>query len=196
MGAVTAGAGALSAVTGAISTFSEMANKKKIAAEIARQKSPELTNIADGMKVSTLGADLQKEQQAQLASNQIDALSQGGNRALIGGIGKVAAGSQDVNAQIAANLDEQQTHINEVRAQDEGRIQTTKEQRANARLAALSSQYNASSQNVAQGIGNVIQGAGMVGNALDSANGTTSKSNTINKNLKITPTKGGSIYAG
>ena len=165
MGAVTAGAGALGAVTGAISTFSEMANKKKIAAEIAKQKSPELTNIADGMKVSTLGADLQKEQQAQLASNQIDALSQGGNRALIGGIGKVSAGSQDVNAQIAANLDEQQTHINEVRAQDEGRIQTTKEQRANAKLAALSSQYNASSQNVAQGIGNVIQGAGIAGNA-------------------------------
>lgn len=165
--AVSAGAGALGAITGAISTFSEMSNKKKIAKEIANQKEVPLTNIADGMQVSTLGSDLQKQQQSQLAATQVGALQDGGTRALLGGLGRVTAASQNTNSQIAANLDEQKKQIEQVKAQDQGRIQSAKEQRANAKLAALSSQYNAASQNQAQGIGNIIQGAGMVGNSLE-----------------------------
>lgn len=164
--AVSAGAGALGAVTGAITTFSEMANKKKIAREIKNMKDVPLMNIADGMQVSTLGSDLQKEQQAQLAATQTSALQDGGTRALLGGLGRVSANSQNVNAGIAANLDEQQNQIQQVRAQDEANIRATKEQRKNAKLAALSSQYNASSQNATQGVANIVQGAGMAGNAL------------------------------
>jgi len=167
--AVSAGAGALSAVTGAISTFSEMANKKKIAKEINKIKETPLTNIADGMQVSTLGADLKREKQAQLAATQTSALQDGGARSLIGGIGRVSAASQDVNDSIAANLDEQQNNITNVRAQDEQRIQMTKDQRQANKLAALSSQYSAASQNQAQGIANIAQGAGMAGNALANA---------------------------
>lgn len=165
MGIASAISGGVGAATGLVSTISEMGNKKKIARAINGLPENKLTNIADGMQVSTRGADLQKEQQAQLASTQTGALAEGGSRSLIGGIGQVAAGSQDVNAKIGANLDEQQQHINDVRAQDEGNIRTTKEQRAQAKLAALSGQYNASSQNMMQGIGNVIQGAGIVGSA-------------------------------
>ena len=167
--AVSAGAGALTAVTGAISTFSEMANKKKIAKEINNIKENPLTNIADGMQVSTRGADLKKEKQAQLAATQTSALQDGGSRALIGGLGKVSAASQDVNDSIAANLDEQQNNITNVRAQDEQRIQMTKEQRQANKMAALSSQYNAASQNQTQGMANIIQGAGMAGNTLANA---------------------------
>lgn len=175
MGAASAGAGALTAVTGAISTFSEMANKKKIAREIKNMKEVQLTNIADGMQVSTRGADLKKEKQAQLATTQTSALQDGGARALIGGLGRVSQGSQDVNDSIAANLDEQENNITNVRAQDEQRIQTTKEQRQANKMAALSSQYNAASQNQAQGMANVVQGAGMAGNALANAPAGTAK---------------------
>lgn len=164
--AVSAGAGALGAVTGAITTFSEMANKKKIAREIAKQKEIPLTNIADGMQVSTLGSDLQKQQQAQLAATQTGALQDGGTRALLGGLGRVTASSQDMNAQIAAGLDEQQKQIEQVGAQDAANIRSIKEQRQANKLSALSSQYNASSQNATQGIANIVQGAGMAGNAL------------------------------
>lgn len=167
--AVSAGAGALSAVTGAITTFSEMANKKKIAKEIAKQKEVPLTNIADSMQVSTMGADLQKEQQAQLSATQTGALQDGGTRALLAGMGRVTSRSQDVNAQIAAGLDEQVNNINNVRAQDEQRIQVTKEQRQANKLAALSSQYNASSQNATQGMANTLQGIGAAGNAFANA---------------------------
>lgn len=173
--AVNAGAGALTAVTGAISTFSEMANKKKIAREIKNMKEPTLTNIADGMQVSTMGADLKKEKQAQLAATQTSALQDGGARALIGGIGRVSQGSQDVNDSIATNLDEQQNNITNVRAQDEQRIQGAKSQNHANKLAALSSQYNAANQNQAQGMANIVQGAGMAGNALANGNGGTAK---------------------
>lgn len=167
--AVSAGAGALGAVTGAVSMFTEAKNKKKIAKEIANQKEVPLTNIADGMQVSTAGSNLQKQQQAQLAATQTSALQEGGTRALISGMGSVTAGSQDLNARVAAGLDEQVTNISNVKAQDEQRIQSAKEQRANAKLAALSSQYNAASQNQAQGMATMVQGAGMAGNSL--ANG-------------------------
>ncbi len=165
MGAVTAGAGALGAVTGGIQYFSEKANKKKIAREIANMKEVPLTNVADGMQVSTLGSDLQKEQQAQLATTQTAALQDGGTRALLGGLGRVTANSQDVNANIAANLDQQKNQIEQIKAEDEANIRATKENRKNAKLAALSSQYNAASQNAAQGISNAVQGLGMAGNA-------------------------------
>jgi hypothetical protein len=165
--------GALGAVTGAISMFTESKNKKKIAKEIANQKEATLTNIADGMQVSTLGSDLQKQENASLASSQIGALQDGGTRALIGGIRSVTDGTQDANARIAAGLDEQVANISNVRAQDEQRIQMTKDQRQANKLAALSSQYNAASQNQAQGMANIIQGAGMAGNALANGKKTT-----------------------
>lgn len=165
MGAATAGAGALSAVTGAITAFSESKNKKKIAKEINNLPENKLSNIGDGMQVSTRGADSQKQEQGRLAATQIGALSDGGSRALIGGIGRVSEQNQNVNAEIGANLDEQQNNINNVKAQDEQRIQGTKEQRANAKLAALSSQYNASSQNMMAGIGGIVGGLGMAGTA-------------------------------
>jgi len=164
--AVSAGAGALGAVTGAVSMITEAKNKKKIAREIANQKEVPLTNIADGMQVSTMGSDLQKQENARLAASQTSALQDGGTRALIGGIGSVTAGTQDANARIAANLDDQQNNINNVRAQDEQRIQQTKDQRQANKLAALSSQYNAASQNQAQGMATIVQSAGMAGNAL------------------------------
>lgn len=157
-----------------------MANKKKIAKEIKNMKEPTLTNIADGMQVSTRGADLKTEKQAQLAATQTSALQEGGSRALIGGLGRVSQGSQDVNDSIAANLDEQQNNITNVRAQDEQRIQGAKSQSHANKLNALSSQYNAASQNQAQGIANIAQGAGMAGNALANGNGGTSSS-TVKK---------------
>jgi hypothetical protein len=164
--AVSAGAGALGAVTGAVSMITEASNKKKIAREIAKQKETPLTNIADGMQVSTLGSDLQKQENASLASSQIGALQDGGTRALIGGIRSVTDGTQDANARIAEGLDEQVANISNVRAQDEQRIQMTKDQRQANKLAALSSQYNAASQNQAQGMATIVQSAGMAGNAL------------------------------
>jgi hypothetical protein len=152
-------------VMGGIQSAKASKEKKRIAKEAAAMKDPALTNVADGMQVSMRGADLKTEQQARLAANQVGALSEGGTRSLMGGIGRVTAGNQSVNDGIAANIDEQETNIQNIRAQDEGRIQGAKEQRQQGKLAALSSQYNAASDAGAQGMGQMIQGAGMAAGA-------------------------------
>jgi hypothetical protein len=193
--AVSAGAGALGAVTGAISMFTEAKNKKKIAKEIGNLKENPLDNIADGMQVSTLGSDLQKQEQAKLAATQTSALQDGGTRPLLAGLGAVTAGNQNVNAQIAANLDDKKNQIVQVRAQDKANIRATKEQRQANKLAALGSQYNASSQNATQGMANIIQGVGMAGNAFANSDFSAKGTNAINKKLKIDPTTGRNIYA-
>lgn len=159
------GVGGASMIMGGVQSISASKQKKKIAKAIANQKEAPLTNIADGIQVSTRSSDLQKEEQARIASTQTSALADAGSRALGVGVGRVAAQSQDVNAQIGANLDEQQKAIDMLKAHDEGRIQMTKEQRAQAKLAALSSQYNAAADSQAQGMGNMMQGFGMAAGA-------------------------------
>jgi hypothetical protein len=171
------GIGGLTAVKGIFDSGKAAKEKKRLAKEAAAMKDPALTNVADGMQVSMRGADLKTEQQARLAATQVNTLSEGGTRSLVSGIGRVAAGNQSVNEGIAANLDEQETNIQNIRAQDEGRMQMTKEQRQQAKLAALSSQYNAASDAGAQAMGNIIQGAGMAAGsaAAGFGGGTTGK---------------------
>ena len=163
---ISVGIGGASAIMGGISSISAGKQKKKIAQEIAKQKEVKLTNIADGLQVSTLGSDLQKEEQARLAATQTGALADAGSRTLGVGIGRVSAQNQNVTANIATDLDAQQKNIDMMKAQDEGRIQMTKEQRQQAKLDALSSQYAGAQDAQAQGMGNVMQGVGMAGGAL------------------------------
>jgi len=180
---VSVGIGAGGAIWSAIQSGKANKQKKKIAKEIANQKEAPLTNIADGLQVSTLGSDLQKEEQARLASTQTSALEDAGSRALGVGVGRVSAQNQNVNANIAADLDAQQKNIDMMKAQDEGRIQMTKEQRQQAKLAALSSQYNASADAQAQGMGNVMQGVGLAGGALAGSGKLAGTAKTPNAKL-------------
>lgn len=117
----------------------------------------EFQNIAEGMQVSTLGADLQREEQARLAATQVGALQGAGVRGLLGGLGRVEAGNQMVNRQIGAELDMQQKQIDQMYAQDQANIRGMQEQREMQDISGLSSQYNAGNQNMWQGIGGIAQ---------------------------------------
>ena len=131
----------------------------------------EFNNIAEGLQVSTLGANLQREEQARLASSQVDALQGMGARGVIGGLGRVEAGNQMVNRQIAADLDAQQKQIDQIEAQDDATIRGMQEQREMQDISALSSQYNAGNQMMWQGIGGMAQtgiaGLGALGKSTD-----------------------------
>lgn len=117
----------------------------------------EFQNIAEGMQVSTLGADLQREEQARLAATQVGALQGAGVRGLLGGLGRVEAGNQMVNRQIGADLDMQQKQIDQMYAQDQANIRGMQEQREMQDISGLSSQYNAGNQQMWQGIGGIAQ---------------------------------------
>lgn len=157
----------------------------------------ELTNIAEGLQVSTLGADLQREEQARLAATQVGALQGAGARGVIGGLGRVEAGNQQMNRQIGAELDAQQKQIDQMRAQDQANIRSMQEQREQQDVAALSSQYNAGNQMMWQGIGGVAQtgmaGLGAIGKAGEATKAAGNFKN-MNKTFGPLDLKPTSIY--
>jgi hypothetical protein len=177
-----AGVGLLGSGYQAIKGAKDAKDAKRALENYDRQ---ELSNIAEGLQVSTLGADLQREEQARLAATQVGTLQGAGARGVIGGLGRVEAGSQQMNRQIGAELDAQQKEIDRMRAQDEANIRGMQEQREQQDIAALSSQYNAGNQMMFQGIGGMAQ-SGMAGlSALGKANEATKAADKF-KNMNKT----------
>ena len=161
-----AATGALASGIQAISGAKQRRDAKNALENYERQN---LENVAEGLQVSTLGADLQREEQARLAASQVGALQGAGVRGLVGGLGRVEAGNQMVNREIGANLDAQQKQIDQMYAQDQANIRGMQEQREVGDISALSSQYNAGNAMLWQGIGGIAQsgmsalGAGLGG---------------------------------
>jgi len=177
--ALGVGAGIFSAITGA-------KEKRDADLALANYQRQQLKNVAENLAVSTRGAEVQTGNQARLEANQVDALRGGGTRALIGGLGRVEAGSQAVAENIGINLDEQQKQIDQMYAQDEARIRAIQEGRENADIAALSSQSQAGKDAMYMGFGNVIQGAGEIGNKIGPLDKTQNRDLPIVEN-SITP---------
>jgi len=167
MGAGAALAGGLGVVNGLSQMISGSKEKRAAQRALENYQRQQLENVQEGRTVSTLGSDLQREEQARLASTQVDALRGGGTRALVGGLGRVEAGNQRVNQQIGEDLDMQQKEIDAAIAQDQANIRGMQENRENADIAALSSQYMAAKQDQNTGIGNAITGAGMLGGSIE-----------------------------
>ena len=157
-------AGGMSVVGGAYNMIQGSKQRKDAKNALDNYKRQELKNVAEDLQVSTLGADRQREEQARLSATQIDALQGAGTRGIIGGLGRVEAGNKAVNADIAANLDEQQKQIDAMKAEDDARIRGIQENREIGDINALSSQYNAGNEGFQQGIGQVTGGAGAIAN--------------------------------
>jgi len=166
MGALSIASGGLGVIGGLAQTLGGARQERDASRALANYERQQLKNVADNLEVSTLGSDIQREEQARLASTQIDALRGGGSRALIGGLGRIEAGNQAVNHKIAADIDMQQKVIQQQQAEDEARIRAMQENRENADIAALSSQVQAGRQDMWGGIGNVVRGVGMTGQAI------------------------------
>ena len=175
-------AGGLGAGVGLFQTIKGAKQSRDAQNALENYQRQQLENVAEGLQVSTLGADLQREEQARLAATQVDALKGGGSRAIIGGLGRVEAGNQAVNRQIGADLDMQQKQIDQMRAEDERRIQGMIEQRQNQDISALSSQYNTGQQNMMSGFGNIIAGTGQ---AIVGASKQPTTQTTDNANFEI-----------
>ena len=146
-------------------TIDEAKKKKAAAKALENLEQPELKNTAEDLQVSTLGSDLQREESARLASTQTEALREAGTRAIIGGSGRVEAGNQKLNREIGADLDQQQKDIDKMKATDDLNMRKVAEDRHNANVTALSSQYNAAAQAQNTAMGNAIASAGTAANA-------------------------------
>lgn len=123
-------------------------------------KRQELKNVTEGMRVSTLGAELQTKQAQARFESSVDALRSGGVRGLVGGLGNVAAQDQAMQAKIGAGLDQQQVAIDQMAAQDEQRIREIQEGRESAAIAGLGQEIAAGKAQQQQGIAGIAE-AGM-----------------------------------
>lgn len=164
MGVATATA-LVGAGISAYSAINEANKKKKAAKALKNLPTPETSNVAESLTVSTRGADLRKEEAGRSSASAIDALRSSGTRGVIGGVGKVVAENNAVSADIGANLDEQQKDIDRMKAGDNVRIQGVREQRYQSDVAGLSSQIDSAQDAQNQGIANTIQGLGNAGQA-------------------------------
>ncbi len=171
MGAGAAIAGGLGAIGGISQMISGAKERDSARRALENYQRQQLENVQKDRTVSRLGSDLQTEAQSRLAATQIDALRGGGTRALVGGLGRVESGNQNVNQQIAANLDQQQKDIDAAIAQDNANIRGMQENRENADISALSSQYQSGKQDYNTGFGNMLGGVGMLGNSLSAMGG-------------------------
>ena len=160
MSAVSAGLGVVNGISNMISGAKEQ-NDARVALE--NYKRQELQNVAEGLQVSTLGSDLQREEQARLASGEIQGLRGAGTRGLLGGVGRVNQANQQVMAKTGAELDAQQKQIDQMYAEDQSRIRNLQENREIGDINALSSQYQAGKNDKNMAMGNLIQGVGMFG---------------------------------
>ena len=136
---------------------------RKARKAIEQYQRQEITNAYEGLSVSTMGADLQREEMARATATGVQALQAGGVRGLVGGLGQVQAGVTAQSRQIGADLDIQQKEIDQLRAGDEKRIQQMTERREEADLAGLGQQLAVGQQNLYGGIGDIAQSASAAG---------------------------------
>jgi hypothetical protein len=138
---------------------------------------PEWVNPYENAQVSTMGADLQRQESQRTAASNIEALQGAGVRGLVGGVGRVQAQQQQMDQQIAADLDRQQKELDQQKAQAQMQIQGVEEQRYRGDVSALSSQVNQGNQMMWTGIGGVAQ-AGMAAVSANAGGATTTTTGT------------------
>jgi hypothetical protein len=150
--------GGVSAAGGIYQAFEGAKQKRDAANALRNLEIPELKNAYADLQVSTLGADLQREEGARQFATGVDALRSGGVRGIVGGIGQLNAQQNLMNRQISADLDAQQKQLDLARVEDDARIRAMREQRYTGDVAALSSQVSAGQQEMMQGIKGGMQG--------------------------------------
>lgn len=150
LAAIGLGISAVGSLAQVISGETRRVRAKRALENFQRQ---ELKNITQGLRVSTLGAELQTQEAQRRFATSVDALRSGGVRGVVGGLGQQEAQQQRLQQQISADLDRQQMQIEQMRAQDEARIRSMIEQRESAQIAGLGSEMAQGSRMVQAGIG-------------------------------------------
>jgi hypothetical protein len=149
----------ISAISSGVNLISGLSRKNKAQKALKNFKRQELNNITEGMRVSTLGAEMQTREAQRRFSTSVDALRSGGVRALVGGLGKQEQLQQAQQQMISADLDRQQQQIDVMRAQDEARIRNMIETRETSAIAGLGREISEGRNQAQQGAFGLAQTA-------------------------------------
>jgi hypothetical protein len=150
------------AATGVAKFFEGRAMQKKAQALIDDFQWEDPTNPYSDQEISTQGSDLMTEQNNINTATNVEALRGGGNRALVGGLGRVQAQNNDMSRQIGAGLDEQQKQINFAEAGQDVRNQSIIEQRQGNELAGYGNMLGMGQQAKFGGMTDLLNTAGFV----------------------------------
>lgn len=150
---VTAGIGIAQAFKGA-----KQAKQAREARQALMDNRQELRNITEGMRVSTLGAQMQTQEAQRRFASSVDALRSGGVRGLVGGLGQMEQQQQYQQQRISADLDRQQQQIEMMGAQDQARIRDMQESREEFEIGALAGEEASGRERMMQGIGLGLSG--------------------------------------
>jgi hypothetical protein len=118
----------------------------------------DLQNPFENQQVSTMGRDFMQEQSNIGGATAVNALREGGQRALVGGLGRVEASRNDMNRQVANNLDTQQQAINTDIARQTTVNQGIIEKRQGDELAGYGQMMNVGMGLQNQGMTDVVNG--------------------------------------
>ena len=157
MGAATAiitGVSALGSLASTIDGRNRASKAERAAEKYTRQ---DLGNPFSNLQVSTLGANLQREELARNNASTLNALQQGGSRALVSGLPSVLNYNNQMSGQIAANLDNQLRENQLSEAEGEFKFMQMNEQRENQDLSGIAREREAGIQQKWDGISNAIQ---------------------------------------
>lgn len=124
--------------------------KKAIKNDINGFKRQDLVNPANGLQVSTLGADRQREDIARMMATYGNLAAMGGSRAIAGLLPNLVTQQNSQQAQIAAGLDQQQSQIDQIKANAQLGVMNMQEQRDNAELEGLGTQLDLANAQAAQ----------------------------------------------
>ena len=152
--AIGLGVSAAGSIGQMISGASRASKAKKALENYQRQ---ELRNVTEGLRVSTLGAEMQTEEAQRRFATTVEALQSGGVRGLVGGLGAAEQAQQQLQQNISADLDRQQQQIETMKAEDESRIRQMTEARQTSEIAGLGQEVAAGRQLVNSGISGLAQ---------------------------------------
>lgn len=162
---VAAVGGVASAGSGLMQSISAGKQAKKLQQQIDNYRRQNLTNPYDGVQVSTMGSDLQREGIARSIANLSDQAAAGGGRAIVGLGANAIAQQIGQEQQIAANLDQQVAQIEQMKAAGRGQVQQMTEQRERDDLLGLGQAMATAKQNQANGMNTFAQGLMGMGSA-------------------------------
>lgn len=153
-------------VMSGVQAIDGMNRSKKAQRELNNYERQELDNAFENVQISTMGADLMREEGARTTANLVDATQMGGARTVIGGIPRVVGASNEINREAAKMLDDQVQRREYAIAGDNARIEGITENRDNANINALSSQVDAGRKDMWSGFGSALSSAAYMGRGM------------------------------
>ena len=171
--AIAISSAVLGAGTGLVGALSQGKQAKNYQKQIENYQRQKLVNPYADLQVSTLGADRQREDLARTMTTYGNLAAMSGTRGIASLLPNLTQTQNDQTAKIAANLDEQQKQIDQLKAQGEMQIQGMTEQRENNDLLGLGQAYQTARAQQQQGINQIAQSVGALGYA--AANGLFDK---------------------